>query len=623
MQKGYSRGIKKLGFAYLFFLGIFEGLALFFPILLQRVTEIISRGAEDPNTDGIMGEIFISAALVFGFIILMMIINFVAEFFVAAYTNKYAENIRARLFNKFQRLSPNQIEEYGQSKVMPVVLNDPIWMRNYRRRQLQAIIFIPVTIFGSIAMMFSLNVTYSLIALGAIPFVAVFFLWWYRRMSRVIPKSVDAFDGYFLNIKEGISGARDIRILGKAEERSREFSKLVTLQRRQAMNIDFSTNLSASFNGLIFTAITIIIILYGIHVNMETARELVILNTILQYLIRLQAGSHNLFIWFVEIMPRAKVCRIRMKELFDMPEEGEAVGTSVPAMAEPSLVFSRVGYTYPNGKRGLADINMQIPYKSRIAIAGGIGSGKSVLPKLLLRDKVATEGQVLLNGIDLASIYPKDLRRQVFSYCGPTALFERGTVRDNMRILSPDVTDKEILKVFKDLGADDFVKKFNGNLLDFELSERATLGDGAKNLFNIVRTLLKPAMFYVFNQCFEHVRSDYIKNLMQKMEREERTALFISYDSTVCKACDNVYVLRNGRINGEGTHVYLLRNNPDYQKFYASSGGMILTEVTETEIRQAEELKTEMDGLPTEQLSHIADNLREGIGGATAVGVPT
>jgi len=312
---------------------------------------------------------------------------------------------------------------------------------------------------------------------------------------------------------------------------------------------------------------------------MAVAHDLVVLNTILQYVVRIQGASHTMFTWVVEDVPRHSVTKQRFNEVLALPESPEEGGISVlPTLAEPRLEIRDLSYKHPNGARALHSVNMQLPFNTRVAIVGGQGSGKNVLPKLLLRQTEPELGLISVGGIDVSSVNKAYLRRAVFSYCAPTPEFIAGTIRDNIKLLAPHATDQDILEMFWELGAQDFVDKFGGKFLDYQMGERSTLNLGAKNLINIVRSSLKPASFYVYNQCFGHVKSEYIIKLMQKLKRERRTCLFITYEREICRACNNVYVLKNGRVSGQGKHKDLMSTNLDYRKFYSSGEGTIRNE---------------------------------------------
>jgi len=149
-----------------------------------------------------------------------------------------------------------------------------------------------------------------------------------------------------------------------------------------------------------------------------------------------------------------------------------------------------------------------------------------------------------------------------------------------MRLLNPNVTDKEILAAFSAIGAGDFMKRFVGEL-DFELAENLNISDGVKNVLSLVRGILKPAHLYIFNQCFEHVRPDYISALISKLRAMNKPALFITYNGSVCKNCDKIYVLRNGKIVATGDHKHLTKQSADYRGLCASLSGNIIYEAEE------------------------------------------
>jgi len=571
----FDNGIRKWFFINIAIYAAMEGLLLYFPMLLQRVVEIVSDGVIS-ESDTVLRDMFGMGALVFGYIVLILTVNVISDYTYAAYTNRYARNVRGELFNKFQRVSSQTLEEYGAGKAVPAILNDTNWIRIYRRRVITAIVVVPIVILGSFFMIFMLNPIYGLIVLGFIPISLLFFWWNMRAMKRIIPPAVNAFDDYFVVIKEGITGAKDIRILGKEKERREEFSKLVKMQRKQAFNADVRNNMSASFSVFLFTITTIVIILYGIHFSMETARQLVYLNTTLQYITRIQWGTHNIFVWFAEHHPRMKVSKQRLFQVLDLPEVDADTATTTPDMAQPSLEIVGLSYKYPAGQRAISGLDIMVPSDSRIAIVGGIGSGKNMIPRLLLREHEPNEGSIILGGIDLSSINRMFLRRKIFSYIGPRALFVNGTVRDNMKLLAPNVTDAEIEGIFKELGAKDITKKFAGNFLDFELSDRVSLSESAKNILNIARGVIKPAGIYVFNQCFEHIKPEYMEKLMKHLAKHKKTALMLTYEKLVVQECDNVYLMKSGKISASGKHKDMFKNNSEYQKFYTMSAAEII-----------------------------------------------
>jgi ABC-type multidrug transport system fused ATPase/permease subunit len=276
-----------------------------------------------------------------------------------------------------------------------------------------------------------------------------------------------------------------------------------------------------------------------------------------------------------------------------MPEAPVATGlTQIPVHAKNNLKIKNVSFKHTNGKSIISNIDFEVPSGKTIAIAGGIDSGKSMLADIITKMKSPTDGAVFFNDIDLEQVNSNHWRREYISYCNNAPKFIPGTIRENFKIFAPNVTDEEIIKAFNDIGAGQFVKKFN-NFLDFTIKEGTPLSEGVKNILNIVRCILKPAHLYVFNQCFEHVRHEYINKLMAKIKREKKTAVFVTYNGLVCKNCDTIHVLSGGKITGTGTHAQLSKTNKAYRELHAAGVGVMIID---------EQGAKEIEALPDEDV---------------------
>lgn len=589
IKPAYSKGIRRYALYFLLSLAALEGLALYFPILLQNVTIVAEKQFRGNGGDGSVVPLILQGLLVLGYIILIFGVRFLSEWLGAIYIDKYQANIRKKLYDKFSSLSSQQIDQIGIARVLPAIMNDPNWLKLYHRRLLNMIVYFPVAILGSIIMLFTLNWIYAVFALASIPFVAIFSILCLKRMNKFIPVSVSSFDEYFLNIKEGIKGAKDIRILGKADERSADFERYVHANRRQGLATDRGHAMSVGFHAILFTFITIAIIIYGAtNLTVGETRQLVVLNTAIQYVNQLWNGSHQIFVWFLDTIPRCNYTFKRLSDFYAMPAQSPIEGLrEIPVYKKNNLILTNISY-----KNELKNVNIAVGEGKLVSVVGGIGSGKSHIANMLIQFDQPTEGTITFNDIDITNINPSYWRKNFVSYCSNHPQFIPGTVRDNLRILSPETTDEQIMTAFRDIGANNFVKQFD-NFLDYEIKEGQVLSEGYKNILNIVRTVLKPAGLYIFNQCFEHVRPTYITKLMARLKREKKTAVFITFNGAVCKASDDIYVLKKGVISGEGTHASLIKNNKDYREFHASEGNAIIYDEEISKEKAPEEVYTE------------------------------
>ena len=568
-----------------------EAMALFFPLLLQNVTRVAENTYMGPGSE--VKPLILHGLLVAAFIIGMFGMNFLSEWTGTIYADRYQGNVRFELYKKFARMTGDQIDQIGVARILPTIMTDSNWLRVYHRRKIQMLVYFPIAVVGSFVMLFYLGWVYALFALGSIPLCIGFFWISTHRMKKLIPASVDAFDGFFINIKEGLRGAKDIRLLGKADERAAEYAEYVRQNKGQTLQRDKALAYSTGFNAILFALITIGIILYASlrGLSVGQTQGVVALNTAVQYINRIWASSHLMFTWFNEYIPRCRFTYKRHDEFYSMPDQiGDSGFERINVGENNVFKFDGVNFMRSTGRMDVEDINITVEQGKCVAIAGGIGSGKSAVAELLIKKIAPTGGAITFNDVNLNDINTTVWRHDIMSICNNAPQFIPGTMRDNFRLLAPNVTDQEIIDTFIELGATDFIKKFD-NFLDFHLGENFPLGDSARNLISIVRGILKPANIYVFNRCFEHVKPQYIARLAAKLKKEKRMVIFITYNSAVCENSDIVYALANGHVTGVGTHRELLKSNKDYRALAASTIGVMVYEAESDPEAKAEKVE--------------------------------
>jgi ABC-type transport system involved in cytochrome bd biosynthesis fused ATPase/permease subunit len=139
-------------------------------------------------------------------------------------------------------------------------------------------------------------------------------------------------------------------------------------------------------------------------------------------------------------------------------------------------------------------------------------------------------------------------------------------VRDNIKLFNPNITDPEILNIFRGIGAAGLVK--SADFLDINISNRSGHSDSIKNIINIVRSVAKPAQFYIFNRCFAHMNSDIIERVIKKLKSEGKNCLFVTFNATVCKSVDEVCFTRARGAQVIAPHNELLSADKEYASFF-------------------------------------------------------
>ena len=577
MKKGsfYYRGAKKYVFWAVLFIILTELLVLAFPLLLMEVADVI-------YSDGATAtDVIWRGVVVLGVIIAIFVINLIFETFLSKALASYQKRMRADLFEKIQSAPTERINEIGGEQIVPTIMNDTDWVRILERHKIIFFVFFPIGILGSIFMLFVLDPMFAVFALVLLPFLLLFFHFNSKRIGKTIQHSIPAFDVMHNEVKEGIVGAKEIRIFGKAKERDKEFARLVWRQRTQTRQTREAHHFSASFNAILFTLTTIAIVMYG-AVTMTDVTGIIIINTAIQYMRNFLNGATHIFTLFVDQIPRVRMSKQRIRKIYALPVEISTDGkyNKTEGAQGAHLEFQSVGFKHPNRKTGLSGISFEVKPGTRVVITGGIGSGKSILPALLLQTTAPTSGKILVGGVDISEINPTYYRRNVISYCGQEPEFIRGTIRDNLKLLNPAVTDEEILKYFADIGANDFVRKFRDNFLDYQILEHSSLNLSDKKLLHLVRSLLKEAPIYVLDQCVGRIKNEYVSKIMTRLERERKTVLFISQKNIVAKKSDNIYVLKDGKMMASGKHTELMRSSKEYSSLFSASESSGINEVT-------------------------------------------
>jgi len=577
----YFNGVRKFVFLYIGSLAVMQAMALVFPLLIRHITGLVH------EADTV--EIILNGLLVLGVVILIFVINLLGEMFGAKAFASFQKNLRAEMFERLQHAPVERVNELDSSTILPLIMNDTAWIRGMQRHIMLFIVLFPVAILGSIIMLFSLEIYYGLFALASLPLLVIFFVINSRRINKVLQKSIPGFDVMHVQVKEGIVGAKEIRIFNKAKDREKEFSEQFWYGRRQSETTLKAVNLSASFNAALFSIITAVIVIFG-AITMTDVSQLGTLTAALLYVSMLWGGSHETFRLFVDFIPRVKMAKDRIARIYNLPIDSLGGGLKPdPAQIQNfDLELKGVSYKYPNGVTGLSNINVKVDKNTRIAITGGAGSGRTVIPQLLLQYEKPSAGKITMGGTDIHDLNPTFYRREIIAFCDQTPEFIPGTIRDNLTFLSPQTTDERILKLFKDIGAQSFVDKFD-NFLDHLVCERDGFNMATKKLLNLARVLLKPASIYIFNQCFDHINPEYIVKIFACLRREKKTCFFITQNNMVSKHCDLVYVLKKGSISGSGTHNELIENNADYREIYLASAGRIISEEVAKDVQMVPE----------------------------------
>ncbi len=260
----------------------------------------------------------------------------------------------------------------------------------------------------------------------------------------------------------------------------------------------------------------------------------------------------------------------RLAKILDLPKEG-STGIRLKSLPRHavSLEFEEVSYTYPAADRPALDsVSLKVKSGERLAIVGPNGCGKTTLVSLLPRLLEPSSGRVLIDGLDIATVSLRSLRRQIGFVTQETVLF-RGTIAENIGF-GTDLGDQRdrIIDAAKRAHADTFICELP-NGYDTNLAEQgASLSGGQRQRLAIARAILRDPTILILDEATSQIDAESEAHINAALAEfcRGRTALLIAHRLSTVHNADRIVVMDGGRIITEGTHQQLLASSDLYQR---------------------------------------------------------
>ena len=277
---------------------------------------------------------------------------------------------------------------------------------------------------------------------------------------------------------------------------------------------------------------------------------------------------------FIAVLaPRASVCAERIVEVIDTPLSVVPAASPVTAIdAVGKLELHEVGFHYPGAEAPvLTGITLQAQAGQTIAIIGSTGSGKTTLLNLIPRLFDATEGTVLVDGVDVRQLETETLWKRIGLVPQKPYLFS-GTVRSNLLFANPSATDQELWAALDIAQATDFVKAMPGQLDEPISQGGSNVSGGQRQRLAIARALVRQPEIYLFDDSFSalDLATDARLRAALAPVTADATVVIVAQRVSTIKDADQIMVLEDGHVVGLGTHRELLDGCPTYQEIVAS-----------------------------------------------------
>ena len=510
------------------------------------------------------------------------------DFLAARTAAKSSRDIRHALFNKVTNFSAAELEEFSTASLITRSTNDVQTVQQTTVMLLRMAIFAPCMGIGSVvrALQTSVSLSWTVgIALGAIVIIMAGSFFLVLPKFKVLQQKLDRMN---LIMKERLSGMLVIRAFTTEKHEQKRFD----IANWDLTKLNLFVNKAMSFMMpllmFVMNGVGILIVWAGAHL-IEADKLMV--GDMLAYL---QYAMHVimsfLFVTMIFIMiPRAAVSAQRIGAVLDVeptitdPAEPAAFGEAENAkgtqceekacgMPRGLVEFKNVSFAYPDAEeKTLEDISFIAEPGKTTAIIGGTGSGKSSLIKLIPRFYDASEGQVLVDGVDIREITQHDLRQQI-GYIPQKGVLFSGTIASNLQYGDSDATETEMMEALETAQATAFIaEKANG--LDEEIAQGGTnVSGGQKQRLSIARALVKKPKIYIFDDSFSALdfKTDKALRAALKEKVGDSTLIIVAQRINTILDAEQILVLEDGKLAGKGTHDELMETCEVYKEIALS-----------------------------------------------------
>jgi ABC-type multidrug transport system fused ATPase/permease subunit len=501
-----------------------------------------------------------------------LVSSITAQYFAAKAAVGFVKKIRYALFKHIEGLSYSEIDTLGTSTLITRMTSDMNQVQNGTNLTLRLLLRSPFIVFGAMIMAFTIDIKAALIFAVTIPILSVVV---FGIMLATIPlyKKVQVQLDKVLGItRENLTGARVIRAFCKEESEISEFEN-----RNQALTSiqKFVGRISALMNPITYVIINLAIIALirtgavRVESGILTQGAVVALYNYMSQILTELIKLANLII----SITKAVACGNRIEAVFEIKSSLE-FNEKAPneCISENAVEFRHADLKYKNaGDNSLTDMDFAVKHGQTIGIIGGTGSGKTSLVNMIPRFYDATEGSVLVDGTDVKD-YPIELLRSKIGIVPQKAVLFKGSVRENMLWGKKDATDEEIYDALEIAQAREIVDRKEGGL-DYIIEQNGkNLSGGQRQRFTIARALIKKPEILILDDSTSALDFETDSKLRRAIRdmKSSLTVFIVSQRASSIRYADKIIVLDDGKIEGIGTHDYLLRTCEVYKEIYNS-----------------------------------------------------
>lgn len=539
-------------------------------LLLPLCAQYITRNILERNAPDALNQIALMGVLMLGLVGVHTLCNMFIDYQGHVMGARMESDMRGELFEHYQKLSFSFYDEQRTGELMTRITNDTFALAELYHHGPEDIVVTSLTVTGAFIILLRINVGLTLIVFLFVPIMAVFALYFNKRMNHALRNSKDRIGDINAQVEDTLAGVRVVKSYTNEDVEKRKFSLANTrfLDSRRAGYLSeayFSGGLIA-FSQLI----TIAVIIFG---GVAILRASLDLADLLTYLlcISILVDPVQKLVNFGRLYQEGITGFHRFMEILEIAPDLQDADDAVELRhVEGHIEFQMVSFKYQEDHDDVVkNLSLDIHAGEYVALVGSSGVGKTTLCSLIPRFYEVSAGRILLDGQDIREIRLRSLRQSIGIVQQDVYLFA-GTIADNLRYARMDASQEELIEAAKQAYAHDFIMALPDGY-DTHIGQRGVkLSGGQKQRLSIARVFLKNPPIIILDEATSALDNESEKAVQDSLEAlaANRTMLVIAHRLSTIRHAQRIVVLTDSGIAEQGSHADLLALNGAYANLY-------------------------------------------------------